>query len=126
MSIATFSQFKISGYFDSEIGVSYQFNSKFQTELRVNDNQFTEFTTELILLYNIIKKDDYNLNIGFGINTILFREFDPIESLLVPLQLEILPFKKNRNLSFVIETAFHFLEQDYGIRNTIGIRYIFN
>lgn len=126
MSIATFSQFKISGYFDSEIGVSYQFNSKFQTELRVNDNQFTEFTTELILLYNIIKKDDYNLNIGFGINTILFREFDPIESLLVPLQLEILPFKKNRNFSFVIETALHFLEQDYGIRNTIGIRYIFN
>jgi len=126
MSIASFSQFKISGYFDSEIGVSYQFNSKFQTALRVNDNQFTEFTTELILLYNIIKKDDYNLNLGFGINTLLFREFDQIESLLIPLQLEILPFKNNKNLGFVIETAFHFLEQDYGLRNTIGIRYIFN
>lgn len=125
-SLNTFSQLKTTGYFNAEIGISYQFSNKFQTELRVNDNLFSEFSTELSLLYQFVNKEDYNLNIGFGVNSLLFREFDRIESLLIPLQLEITPFKNIKNLGFVIEAAYHFAEQDYGLRNSVGIRYIFN
>lgn len=127
ISSSIFSQLKVTGYFNAEIGVSYQFSNKFQTELRVNDNINQEFNAEFSLLYKFIDKEDYNLNIGFGISTFLFKEFDKIESLFVPLQLEITPLKEYRNIAFVIESAFHkVIENEYGVRNSIGIRYIFN
>lgn len=126
ISLSTFSQLKTTGYFNAEIGISYQFSNKFQAELRINDNLFSEFSTELSLFYKFVNKEDYNLNIGFGVNSFLFKEFDRIESLLIPLQLEITPFKNIKNLGFVLETAYHFAEQDYGLRNSVGIRYIFN
>jgi hypothetical protein len=44
----------------------------------------------------------------------------------IPLQIEILPFKNLRNLGLVIETAYHFPETANGVRNSVGIRYIFN
>ena len=83
VSFLTFSQFKVTGYFDAEIGVSYPFSDKFQTELRVNDNISQEFNAELSLLYKFINKEDYNLNVGFGISTFLFKNTDKIESVFV-------------------------------------------
>ena len=50
-STSILSQFKITGYFDAEIGLTYKFSDKLQTELRVNDNLGIEFNSELSLLY---------------------------------------------------------------------------
>jgi hypothetical protein len=129
-SISTFSQFKITGYFDAEIGINYTFSDTFQTELRVNDDIGTEFNTELRLLYKFVSKDDYNLNLGVGASIFPFssNNIDFLESIFIPLQIEITPFKEVRNFGLVLESAYYFSEVTAasGIRNSIGIRYIFN
>ncbi|MEE9408001.1 MAG: hypothetical protein V3V28_07995 [Polaribacter sp.] len=130
ISISTFSQFKITGYFDAEIGVNYMFSDKFQAELRVNDNLGIEFNTELSLLYKVVSKEDYNLNLGIGVSTFPFHSeyIDFLESFYLPLQIEITPFKEARNFGLVLESTYHFSDTKdaSGIRNSIGIRYIFN
>jgi hypothetical protein len=124
------SQFKITGYFDTEIGISYQFSNKLQTELRVNDNIGIEFNSELSILYTIVSKDDYNINFGLGISTFPFhsKNINFFESSFLPLQIEIMPFKKNTTFGVILESAYHFsnITDSSGIRNSIGIRYIFN
>jgi hypothetical protein len=129
-SLTSVSQFKITGYFDAEIGVSYAFSDKFQVELRVNDNLEIEFNTELSLLYKIVSKEEYNLNFGLGISTFPFhsKSIDFFESFFLPLQIEITPFKEVKNFGLVLESAYHFSDivDASGIRNSIGIRYIFN
>jgi len=124
-SISSFSQFKITGYFDAKIGINYSFLDDFQAEIRINDDLGIDFSAALSLLYQFIKKENYNLNTGIGISYFLFSDSD-IESMYIPLQIEILPFKNLRNLGLVLETAYHFSEIENGLRNSVGIRYIFN
>jgi hypothetical protein len=124
-SISSFSQFKITGYFDAEIGINYSFLDDFQAEIRINDDLGIDFSAELSLLYQFIKKENYNLNTGIGISYFLFSDSD-LESMYIPLQIEILPFKNLRNLGLVLETAYHFSQIENGLRNSVGIRYIFN
>ena len=129
-SLSAFSQFKITGYFDAEIGINYAFSNKFQAELRANDNLGIEFNAELSLLYKFVSKEAYNLNFGVGISTFPFHSntIDFFESMYLPLQIEITPFKEARNFGLVLETAYYFsnITDASGIRNSIGIRYIFN
>jgi hypothetical protein len=124
-SISSFSQFKITGYFDAEIGINYSFLDDFQAEIRMNDDLGIDFSAALSLLYQFIKKENYNLNTGIGISYFLFSDSD-LESMYIPLQIEILPFKNLRNLGLVLETAYHFSKIENGLRNSVGIRYIFN
>ena len=120
------SQFKITGYFDAEIGITYQFPNKIQTEIRVNDNLVIEFNSELSLLYTIISKEDYNINFGIGISTFPFhsKNLEFFESSFLPLQIETTPFKKATYFRVVLESAYHFsnIKDSSGIRNSIGIR----
>jgi hypothetical protein len=125
VSLSSYSQFKITGYFDAEIGINYGFLNDFQAEVRINDDRGIDFSAEISLLYQFIKKEKYNLNTGIGISYFLFSSSD-LESMYIPLQIEILPFKDVRNLGLVIATAYHFLESESGLRNSVGIRYIFN
>ncbi|TVZ55788.1 hypothetical protein OD91_1055 [Lutibacter sp. Hel_I_33_5] len=129
-STTTFSQLKITGYFDAKIGLNYAFTDNFQVELSANDNLNSEFGVNLSILYKIINKEDYNLNFGAGITTFPFHsKFLPFyESAFLPLQIEITPFKELRNFGLVVETAYHFSELNgkSGIRNSVGIRYIFD
>lgn len=128
-SISAFSQFKITGYFNSEVGLNYQLSNKIQIELRINDNIGTEFNSELSLLYKIVSKEDYSLNLGIGASTFPFhsKKIDFLESFYIPLQIEITPIKNFRNFGFVLESAYHFSETSNksGIRNSVGLRYIF-
>jgi hypothetical protein len=129
-SLSSFCQFKITGYFNTEIGLTYEFTDNFQIEARVHDNLGIEFNTELSLFYTFISKDDYNVNFGMGISTFPFhsKNIKFLESLYLPLQIEITPFKEVKKIGLVLESAYHFSEvtKASGIRNSIGIRYIFN
>tara|TARA_B100000809_G_C14719920_1_gene380986 strand:+ start:85 stop:510 length:426 start_codon:yes stop_codon:yes gene_type:complete len=124
-----FSQFKITGYFDTEVGLTYQFSDRIQTELRINDNLGIEFNSKLSLLYTIFSKENYNLSFGLGISTFPFHSKNTafFESYFLPFQIAITPFKEVTNFGFVLESAYHLsnYEDASGIRNSIGIRYIF-
>jgi hypothetical protein len=114
-SIASFSQFKTTGYFNAEIG----FNCK------LTDNLGIEFNTELSLLYTFILKEDYNVNFGMGISTFPFhsKNITFFESLYLPLQVEITPCKEVKKNGLVLESTFHFSEvtDTSGTRNLLGI-----
>ena len=99
-SISSFSQFKITGYFNAEIGLNYEGTDNFQMEVKVHDNLGIEFNTELSLLYKFISKDDYNINFGMGISTFPFhpKNIKFFENLYLPLQMEITPFKEVKKL----------------------------
>ncbi|WP_299012416.1 hypothetical protein [uncultured Polaribacter sp.] len=118
-------QFKATGYFDKEIGISYAFNNKLQTELRINDNLGIDFNTELSLLYKFVNKSNYNFNTGLGVSFFPFTGAD-LQSVYLPVQLEIFPVQNNKNLALVLESAYHLDDFENGLRNTVGIRYIFN
>lgn len=120
-----FSQIKATGYFNSEIGMSYEFSEKIQAELKIDDAVGKSFSSKLSVLYKIKNKETYNLNLGLGVNVFLFEEFDQLESFYIPFQLEILPFKNYKNIGFVLETAYHITENENGLRNSVGIRYLF-
>ena len=124
------SQFKITGYFDTEIGITYQIAKKLQTEFRINDNSGIEFNSELSLLYTFFSKKDYNINFGIGVSTFPFHSnnLDFFESSFLPLQIEITPFTNATSFGVVLESAYHFsnITDSSGIRNSLGIRYIFN
>jgi hypothetical protein len=123
------SQFKITGYFDAEIGLTYKISNHLQIELRASDNLKIEFNSELSLLYTLITKKDYTLNFGVGVSTFPFHSKNTafFESYFLPLQIEITPFKNANNLGFVLESAYHLSKiiNSSGTRNSIGIRYIF-
>jgi hypothetical protein len=129
-SIASFSQFKITGYLNAEIDLNYELTDNFQMEVRVHDNLGIEFNTELSLLNKFISKDDYNVNFGMGISTFPFhsKNIKFLESLYLPLHVEITPFKEVKKNGLVHESTFHFNEvtDASGTRNSIGIPYIFS
>ena len=81
-------------------------------------------------MYKFVSKEDYNLNFGAGVSTFPFhsKKVDFYESFFLPLQIEITPFKETRNFGLVLESAYHFSDTNNksGVRNSIGIRYIFN
>lgn len=123
-------QVKITGYFDSGIGLSYEeFSNKLQTEIRVKDNLGIEFNVAISLLYKIPSKENYNINVELGVISFpTHLNYMPLfESVYIPSQIKITPFNSVKNFTFVAETAYHFsdLINGSGIRNSIGIRYIF-
>jgi len=129
VSVTSYSQFKATGYFDGKIGVSYAFSNKFQSELRVYDALGNEFNSSLDLQYKIVSKEKFNINLGIGISLQPFHSNnDTYESVFFPLMLEITPFSNSKNFAFVLETAYHNsdINEDSGMRNSIGVRYIFN
>lgn len=130
ISFSTFGQFKATGYFDKEIGLSYQFSKKLQTEIRINDDINSDFSSEISVLYAFISKENYNFNSGIGLSLYPFSSttIDFLESIYIPFQIEISPLKSTKNLALVLESAYHFSTSIYasGVRNSVGIRYIFN
>lgn len=71
-----FSQISIS-YYDSslpKIGFGYNISEKAWGELRLYSNTtFNDLTPELVLCYNVIKKERHNIYVGIGGNANFFN-----------------------------------------------------
>lgn len=71
------SQLSISYYSSSlsKIGMGYQFSDRIWSEFRVYSNTIIEdFTPELVVCYNISKKDYHNVYVGLGGNVNVLKE----------------------------------------------------
>ncbi len=129
ISISSYAQFKATGYFDGKIGLSYAFSEKFQSELRIDDALGKEFNSSFNFQYKIVSKENFNINLGIGVSLQPFHSSnDTYESVFFPVIVEITPFSSIKNIAFVLETAYHNsdINEDSGLRNSIGIRYIFH
>jgi hypothetical protein len=119
-----FSQMSISYYSSSlsKIGLGYNFTERFWSELRLYSNTTPDkITPELVLCYNIVKKDKHNIYVGLGGNVNYFN------GIVVPIGVQFSPFEKLDKFSFHIEfqptidfESATLLQSSWGLRYRFG------
>ncbi len=122
-SISAFSQVKLSGYTEHILGVEINASKKMSLELRFKETRNRSwFDNEALLFYQVFHKDYYGIKIGAGIDANFINEGDIIEALVVPVQFEVVPFKKYDYFSLVVEPSVFVTESDSYLRNLVGIK----
>ncbi|WP_372950773.1 hypothetical protein [Mariniphaga sp.] len=123
LSVKGFSQLSISYYSSSlsKIGLGYNFNDRFWSELRLYSNTtVNDITPELIVCYNIVKKENHNVYIGLGGNVNYFTGF------VLPVGVQFTPIEKFDRFSLHIELQPTLdIESDLIIQSSWGFRYKF-
>jgi len=126
ISIKGFSQLSISYYSSSlsKIGMGYDFNDKLRSELRLYSNiSIYNLIPELVVCYNIVKKERYNVYLGLGAN---FNYETYYGGFVFPAGVQFTPIENFDRFSLHIE-----LQPTYGIvddliiQSSWGLRYKF-
>ena len=126
LSTKTYSQISASFYTNSsnsKFAVGYNFNEKLWTDLRIySGTNIDNITPELVLNYNFINKNNYDLYAGAGMI------FNNINGFVLPVGVAVKPFDNFKNLSFNIEFTplYEMDDRDLYIRGFLGIRYKLN
>lgn len=123
LSVKGFSQLSISYYSSSlsKIGLGYNINDRFWSELRLYSNTTVDdITPELVICYNIVKKERHNIYFGLGGNVNYFTGF------VLPVGVQFTPFEKFDRFSLHIEIQPTLdIESDLIIQSSWGLRYKF-
>lgn len=81
---------------------------------------------EIDVFYNFKPGAYHRFSVGLGLNALPFGEFDQIQALTIPAQIEIYPLQDFKKLSLLFELTPEFVvEGDINIRSLWGIRYTF-
>lgn len=123
MSNNAFSQIGVSYYSSSfsKIGLSYNFSNRLWSEVRLYSNTtFYDLTPELVLCYNFVNKERYNIYAGVG------GVVNYYNGIIVPIGVQFTPFEKFDKFSLHIELQ---PTLDFGntpiVQSSWGIRYKF-
>jgi len=123
ISVKGFSQLSISYYSSSlsKIGLGYNFNDRLWSELRLYSNtSFDEITPELVICYNIVKKERHNIYLGLGGNVNYFTGF------VLPVGVQFTPIEKLDRFSLHIEFQPSLdIDSDLILQSSWGLRYKF-
>lgn len=123
ISIKGFSQMSISYYSSSlsKIGLGYNFSDNFWSELRLYSNtSINDITPELVVCYNIVKKENHNVYLGLGGNVNYFTGF------VLPVGVQFTPIEKFDRFSLHIELQPTLdIESDLIVQSSWGLRYKF-
>ena len=123
ISFKGFSQLSISYYSStlSKIGLGYNFNDRFWSELRLYSNtSISDITPEVVICYNIVKKERHNIYLGLGGNVNYFTGF------VLPVGVQFTPIEKFDRFSLHIELQPTLdLNSDLIIQSSWGLRYKF-
>ena len=123
ISYKGFSQLSISYYSSSlsKIGLGYNFTERFWSELRLYSNTSVgDITPELVICYNIVKKERHNIYLGLGGNVNYFTGF------VLPVGVQFTPIEKFDRFSLHIELQPTLdLNSDLIIQSSWGLRYKF-
>ncbi len=123
ISFKGFSQLSISYYSStlSKIGLGYNFNDRFWSELRLYSNtSISDITPEVVICYNIVKKERHNIYLGLGGNVNYFTGF------VLPVGVQFTPIEKFERFSLHIELQPTLdIESDLIIQSSWGLRYKF-
>lgn len=125
-SSLSFGQISISFQYseNSKIGVGYNFTRRLWTELRMNKNKkFFDVNSDLALLFNLIKKDEYDLYLGVSGQIWSKDNFQ----YSIPMGLQIRPIDAIRRLSFLVEfrPAIIPSTDEFERQYSVGIRFMF-
>jgi len=105
---------------NSKVAIGYQFNDKLWSDLRIySGTNIDNFTPELVLNYNYLRKENYETYFGAGLI------LNNINGIVIPIGIAIKPFENLKNLSLNIEfnPLYEIDLNDLFIRGFIGIRY---
>jgi hypothetical protein len=120
--VTTWAQLGVS-YHQSNLpffGLNYEIKDRFRPELRLGtDAYFEEMTFELVVTYDILNKEDYEVYGGLGV-----RSEEDYGSVALPVGLNVYPFT-GKKFGFHIELAVLAGEDDPVLRGSWGIRYRF-
>ena len=123
LSIDAFSQIGVSYYSSnsSKIGLSYDFSNKFWSELRLYSNAyFSDLTSELVLCYNLVNQERYNIYVGIG------GVFNYYNGIVVPIGVQFTPFEKLDKFSLHIELQpISDFDKTSSVQTSWGLRYKF-
>lgn len=123
ISIKVFSQMSILYYSSSlsKIGLGYNFSDNFWSELRLYSNtSINDITPELVVCYNIVKKENHNVYLGLGGNVNYFTGF------VLPAGVQFTPIEKFDRFSLHIELQPTLdIESDLIVQSSWGLRYKF-
>ena len=123
ISVKGFSQLSISYYSSSlsKIGLAYNFGDRLWSELRLYSNTtVSDLTPELVICYNIVKKERHNVYLGLGGNVNYFTGF------VLPVGVQFSPVEKFDRFSLHIEIQPTLdIHDDFIIQSSAGIRYMF-
>jgi hypothetical protein len=123
ISFKGFSQLSISYYSSSlsKIGLGYNFTERFWSELRVYSNtSISDITPELVICYNIVKKERHNIYLGLGGNVNYFTGF------VLPVGVQFTPIEKFDRFSLHIEFQPTLdINSDLILQSSWGLRYKF-
>ena len=119
-----FSQFSVSYYSSSlsKIGLGYDFSDKWWSEVRLYSNTtFENITPELIVCYNVVRKEKHKAYLGFGVNVNYFTGF------VLPVGVQFRPIEKFDRFSLHIELQPSLdLDNDLTLQSHWGLRYRFS
>ena len=123
LSFKGYSQLSISYYSSSlsKIGLGYNFGDKLWGELRLYSNTIVDdLTPELVICYNIVKKEKHNIYLGLGGNVNYFTGF------VLPIGVQFTPIEKFDRFSLHIELQPTLdFESDLILQSSWGFRYKF-
>ncbi len=123
ISVKGFSQLSVSYYGSSlsKVGLAYNFGDRLWSELRLYSNTHVEdLTPELVICYNVVKKERHNVYLGLGGNVNYFTGF------VLPVGVQFSPVEKFDRFSLHIEIMPTLdIEGDFIIQSSAGIRYTF-
>jgi hypothetical protein len=105
----------------SKIGLGYNFNDRFWSELRLYSNtSISDITPELVICYNIVKKERHNIYLGLGGNVNYFTGF------VLPVGVQFTPIEKFDRFSLHIEFQPTLdINSDLILQSSWGLRYKF-
>lgn len=122
ISYKGFSQLSISYYSStlSKIGLGYNFTKRFWSELRLYSNtSISDTTPEVVICYNIAKKERHNIYLGIGANVNYFTGF------VLPVGVQFTPIEKFDRFSLHIELQPTLDMENLIIQSSWGLRYKF-
>ena len=122
INITGFSQISVSFYNSTlpKFGVAYNFNDKLWTELRVYSNTtFENITPELVINYNFLHKERFNVYAGIG------GVINYFNGIVLPFGVQFTPFEKLERFSLHIECEPTFGDVNYILQSSWGLRYKF-
>ncbi|HRO09667.1 MAG TPA: hypothetical protein PK047_12450 [Saprospiraceae bacterium] len=103
------------------LAIGYNFSERIWADMRFYVPSLSdEFDPEIMCNYNIIKRDKFEHYTGFGFFP---YEFNSVEAIY---GMAVMPFEKNKNISFNLEfkPLFDFDDIDLLITGSVGVRYI--
>lgn len=128
ISLDCWSQIGVTSYSIYSLGINTGQNRPVSGELKIFANRsIEEVLMEADLFYNFKPRPYHRFSVGAGLNTGPFRDYDFVNSVTIPVQLEIFPLQEFKRLSLMFElTPEFFIEfEDVNLRSLWGIRYSF-